>query len=46
MLIVWDSEMKEIILSINSGQISVLSNHAPIVTAVDIGILRIRFNDQ
>lgn len=40
--IVWDSEVNEIILSTNSGQIGVLSNHAPIATAVDIGILRIR----
>ena len=44
--IVWNSEVKEIILSTNSGQIGVLPNHAPIATAVDIGILRIRFNDQ
>nr|YP_009437877.1 ATP synthase CF1 epsilon subunit [Tibetia liangshanensis]YP_010010755.1 ATP synthase CF1 epsilon subunit [Tibetia himalaica]ATG33786.1 ATP synthase CF1 epsilon subunit [Tibetia liangshanensis]QOI00374.1 ATP synthase CF1 epsilon subunit [Tibetia himalaica] len=44
--IVWNSEVKEIILSTNSGQIGVLSNHAPIATAVDIGILRIRLNDQ
>nr|UCS41024.1 ATP synthase CF1 epsilon subunit [Astragalus serenoi var. serenoi] len=44
--IVWDSEVKEIILSTNSGQIGVLSNHASIATAVDIGILRIRLNDQ
>nr|YP_009416542.1 ATP synthase CF1 epsilon subunit [Adinandra angustifolia]YP_009417349.1 ATP synthase CF1 epsilon subunit [Adinandra millettii]QVL28356.1 ATP synthase CF1 epsilon subunit [Adinandra megaphylla]QVL28442.1 ATP synthase CF1 epsilon subunit [Adinandra bockiana]ASM45927.1 ATP synthase CF1 epsilon subunit [Adinandra angustifolia]ASM46014.1 ATP synthase CF1 epsilon subunit [Adinandra millettii] len=42
--IVWDSEVKEIILSTNSGQIGVLPNHAPIATAVDIGILRIRLN--
>ncbi|GJW28436.1 zf-CCHC domain-containing protein [Tanacetum coccineum] len=28
------------------GQIGVLPNHAPIATAVDIGILRIRLNDQ
>ncbi|XP_050203588.1 ATP synthase subunit beta, chloroplastic-like [Mercurialis annua] len=39
-------KVKEIILSTNSGQIGVLSNHAPIATAVDIGILRIRLNDQ
>ncbi|GAY33576.1 hypothetical protein CUMW_275610 [Citrus unshiu] len=39
-------KVKEIILSTNSGQIGVLPNHAPIATAVDIGILRIRFNDQ
>ncbi|KAH1123268.1 hypothetical protein J1N35_006428 [Gossypium stocksii] len=44
--IVWDSEVKEIILSTNSEQIVVLPNHAPIATAVDIGILRIRLNDQ
>ena len=30
----------------NSGQIGVLPNHAPIATAVDIGLLRIRLNDQ
>nr|YP_009765491.1 ATP synthase CF1 epsilon subunit [Tipuana tipu]QIS95768.1 ATP synthase CF1 epsilon subunit [Tipuana tipu] len=42
--IVWDSEVKEIILSTNSGQIGVLPNHASIATAVDIGILRIRLN--
>nr|YP_010475004.1 ATP synthase CF1 epsilon subunit [Corydalis caudata]UVH69291.1 ATP synthase CF1 epsilon subunit [Corydalis caudata] len=44
--IVWDAEVKEIILSTNSGQIGVLPNHAPIATALDIGILRIRLNDQ
>nr|YP_009318633.1 ATP synthase CF1 epsilon subunit [Allomaieta villosa]APA17764.1 ATP synthase CF1 epsilon subunit [Allomaieta villosa] len=44
--IVWDSEVKEIILSTNSGQIGVLPNHAPIATAVDIGILRIHLNDE
>ena len=44
--IVWDSEVKEIILSTNSGQIGVLPNHAPIATAVDIGILKIRLNNQ
>nr|WBG73208.1 ATP synthase CF1 epsilon subunit [Aglaonema hybrid cultivar] len=44
--IIWDSEVKEIILSTNSGQIGVLPNHAPIATAVDIGLLRIRLNGQ
>nr|YP_010310711.1 ATP synthase CF1 epsilon subunit [Paracladopus chiangmaiensis]UMY76245.1 ATP synthase CF1 epsilon subunit [Paracladopus chiangmaiensis] len=44
--IVWDSEVKEIILSTNSGQIGILPNHALIATAVDIGILRIRINTE
>ncbi|MBA0563469.1 hypothetical protein Golob_008446, partial [Gossypium lobatum] len=39
-------EVKEIILSTNSGQIGILPNHTPIATAIDIGILRIRLNDQ
>ncbi|KAK4409310.1 ATP synthase subunit beta, chloroplastic [Sesamum angolense] len=39
-------EVKERILSTNSGQIGVLPNHAPIATAVDIGIFRIRLTDQ
>uniref|UniRef100_A0ACD6AP68 Uncharacterized protein n=1 Tax=Avena sativa TaxID=4498 RepID=A0ACD6AP68_AVESA len=45
--IIWDCEVKEIILSTNRGQIGVLPNHAPINTAVDMGPLRIRLlNDQ
>nr|YP_010566791.1 ATP synthase CF1 epsilon subunit [Medicago rigiduloides]UZC32361.1 ATP synthase CF1 epsilon subunit [Medicago rigiduloides] len=43
---VWDLEVKEIILSTNSGQIGVLKNHAPIATALDIGILKIRLNNN
>nr|YP_009994384.1 ATP synthase CF1 epsilon subunit [Cuscuta africana]QNP08505.1 ATP synthase CF1 epsilon subunit [Cuscuta africana] len=44
--IVWDSEVDEIILCTNSGQIGILPNHTPIATAVDIGILKIRRNNQ
>nr|YP_009757324.1 CF1 subunit epsilon [Capparis spinosa var. herbacea]QIM59142.1 CF1 subunit epsilon [Capparis spinosa var. herbacea] len=44
--IVWNSEVKEMILPTNSGQIGVLPNHAPIATAVDIGILKMRLNNQ
>ncbi|PHU07544.1 ATP synthase epsilon chain, chloroplastic [Capsicum chinense] len=44
--IVWDSEVEEIMLSTNSGQIGILPNHAPIATIVDIGILQIRLNNQ
>lgn len=44
--IIWNSEVKEIILSTNSGQMGILPNHAPIATAVDIGLLKIRLNDR
>nr|YP_009773482.1 AtpE [Melanosciadium pimpinelloideum]QIZ29965.1 AtpE [Melanosciadium pimpinelloideum]UFK28164.1 ATP synthase CF1 epsilon subunit [Melanosciadium pimpinelloideum] len=43
---VWNSKVNEIILSTNSGQIGVLPNHASVATAVDIGILKIRLDDQ
>ncbi|KAL2904934.1 ATP synthase subunit beta chloroplastic [Bienertia sinuspersici] len=39
-------EVNRIILPTSNGQIGVLPNHAPTATSVDIGILRIRLNDQ
>nr|YP_009668484.1 ATP synthase CF1 epsilon subunit [Heteroscyphus argutus]QCW59259.1 ATP synthase CF1 epsilon subunit [Heteroscyphus argutus] len=44
--IVWNSEIQEIILSTNSGQIGILPNHAPPLTALDIGIVKIRLREQ
>nr|YP_009701076.1 ATP synthase CF1 epsilon subunit [Parasitaxus usta]QEQ14281.1 ATP synthase CF1 epsilon subunit [Parasitaxus usta] len=44
--VVWDSKAKEIILSTNSGQIGVLPNHASLVTALDIGVMKIRLDAQ
>nr|AEZ48867.1 ATP synthase CF1 epsilon subunit [Abolboda macrostachya] len=44
--IILNSEVKEIILPTDTGEIGVLPNHIPIVTAVDIGVLKIRCNDQ
>nr|QYB18343.1 ATP synthase CF1 epsilon subunit [Sphaerocarpos texanus] len=44
--IVWNSEVQEIILSTNSGQIGILPNHASLLTALDIGIIKIRLNEQ
>nr|YP_010881437.1 ATP synthase CF1 epsilon subunit [Pellia epiphylla]WIA67390.1 ATP synthase CF1 epsilon subunit [Pellia epiphylla var. borealis]WIA67475.1 ATP synthase CF1 epsilon subunit [Pellia epiphylla var. borealis]WIA67913.1 ATP synthase CF1 epsilon subunit [Pellia epiphylla]WIA67998.1 ATP synthase CF1 epsilon subunit [Pellia epiphylla]WIA68084.1 ATP synthase CF1 epsilon subunit [Pellia epiphylla] len=44
--IVWNSEVQEIILSTNSGRIGVLPDHAPLLTALDIGIIKIRLREQ
>jgi F-type H+-transporting ATPase subunit epsilon len=43
---VWNSEAQEVILSTNSGQIGILSNHAPLLTALDIGVMKIRSGSQ
>nr|YP_009547650.1 ATP synthase CF1 epsilon subunit [Antrophyum semicostatum]AYW16253.1 ATP synthase CF1 epsilon subunit [Antrophyum semicostatum] len=44
--IVWNSEVQELILSTNSGQIGILPNHAPLLTALDMGVLKIHTNGQ
>lgn len=38
----WNEQAEEIILPTNTGQMGVLTNHAPIITALDIGIMSIR----
>lgn len=44
--IVWNSEVWEIVLSTSSGQIGILPNHAPLLTALDMGVLKIRHDGQ
>nr|YP_009948588.1 ATP synthase CF1 subunit epsilon [Sphaeropteris brunoniana]YP_010395686.1 ATP synthase CF1 epsilon subunit [Cyathea lepifera]AHZ57995.1 ATP synthase CF1 subunit epsilon [Dicksonia squarrosa]QKV46562.1 ATP synthase CF1 epsilon subunit [Cyathea lepifera]QOH97768.1 ATP synthase CF1 subunit epsilon [Sphaeropteris brunoniana]UQJ73761.1 ATP synthase CF1 epsilon subunit [Cyathea lepifera] len=44
--IVWNSEVWEIVSSTNSGQIGILPNHAPLLTALDMGVPRIRHDGQ
>nr|YP_010451510.1 ATP synthase CF1 epsilon subunit [Schizaea pusilla]UTV01499.1 ATP synthase CF1 epsilon subunit [Schizaea pusilla] len=43
---VWNSEVGEIVLPTSSGQIGVLPNHAPLLTASDIGVPRLRHHEQ
>nr|AXQ01509.1 ATP synthase CF1 epsilon subunit [Pinus nelsonii] len=44
--VIWDSEVQEIIISTNSGQIGVLPNHVSLMAAVDIGVMKIRLNGK
>ena len=39
---VWDAEAEEVILPSTTGQLGILSGHAPLLTALDIGVLRVR----
>src|SRR4028119_822964 len=39
---VWDSEAEEIILPSTTGQLGILSGHAPLLTALDTGVMRVR----
>jgi F-type H+-transporting ATPase subunit epsilon len=40
--IVWDDRVEEIILPSTTGQLGILSGHAPLVSALDVGVMRIR----
>lgn len=39
---VWDAEAEEIVLPSTTGQLGILSDHAPLLTALDIGVMRVR----
>jgi F-type H+-transporting ATPase subunit epsilon len=39
---VWDSEAEEVILPSTTGQLGILSGHAPLLTALDVGVMRVR----
>ncbi|MBE9039248.1 F0F1 ATP synthase subunit epsilon [Oscillatoriales cyanobacterium LEGE 11467] len=39
---VWDDTAQEIILPSTTGQLGILSGHAPLLTALDIGVMRVR----
>lgn len=39
---VWDSEAEEVILPSTTGQLGILAGHAPLLTALDIGVMRVR----
>lgn len=39
---VWDGPADEVILPSTTGQLGVLSGHAPMLTALDTGVMRVR----
>lgn len=39
---VWDAPAEEVILPSTTGQLGILTGHAPLLTALDIGVMRVR----
>jgi len=39
---IWDVNAEEVILPSSTGQLGILKSHAPLLTALDIGVLRVR----
>ncbi|ACK67618.1 ATP synthase F1, epsilon subunit [Rippkaea orientalis PCC 8801] len=42
--IVWDGDVEEAILPSTSGQLGILPSHAPLLTNLDIGVMRVRLD--
>ena len=40
--IVWDGAVDELILPSSTGQLGILTDHAPLLTALDIGVMRLK----
>lgn len=40
--VVWDADAEEIILPSSTGQLGILADHAPLLTALDIGVMRLK----
>jgi len=44
--IVWNAEADELILPSSTGQIGILVDHAPLLTSLDIGLMRLKSNSD
>ena len=43
---VFDSQVQEVVLPSSTGQLGILVNHAPLLTALDIGVMRVRIDSK
>lgn len=41
---VWDAQAEEVILPSTTGQLGILTGHAPLLSALDTGVMRVRAN--
>lgn len=41
---VWDAAAEEVILPSSTGQLGILTGHIPLLTALDIGVMRVRID--
>ncbi len=39
---VWDDQVDEVILPSTTGQLGILTGHAPLLSALDVGVMRVR----
>ena len=44
--VVWDAMADELVLPSSTGQIGILTDHAPLLTALDIGVMKLKSNSN
>ena len=44
--VVFDKSVDEVILPSSTGQVGILNDHAPLLTALDIGVMRFKVTDK
>nr|QCI06762.1 ATP synthase CF1 subunit epsilon [Gayliella sp.] len=44
--IVWDASAEEVILPSSTGQLGILKGHIPLLTALDIGVMRVKVDQE
>jgi F-type H+-transporting ATPase subunit epsilon len=44
--VVWDANADEIILPSSTGQLGILVDHAPLLTALEIGVMRLKSEEK
>lgn len=42
--VVWDANAEEVILPSSTGQLGILKDHIPLLTALDIGVMRVKID--
>jgi F-type H+-transporting ATPase subunit epsilon len=43
---IWDNQAEEVILPSTTGQLGILSGHAPLLTALGTGVMRVRVDKE
>lgn len=43
---VWETEADEAVLPSSTGQVGILTGHAPLLSALDVGVMRVRTNGK
>jgi F-type H+-transporting ATPase subunit epsilon len=44
--VVWSTPAEEVVLPSTTGQLGILNDHAPLISALEIGVLRVKLEDN